>query len=789
MEGLRESTSELRANLEEANEKLIVAERAVADIQTQKEKKTTELEIVLERSTQALKTKAKLEEKLASLQAEASKLNEKIDSNKTGVDENRQRRDVILTQLENITHEEASLQSRIRDKTIVIEELRDALSGNGQNGVIAAIMKAAKKGGPLFGIGIRGRLGDLGVIAKEYDIAISSACGMLDFIVVDTAVAAEKAIEFLRSSKQGRGNFIALDQISKAREAMGRSITTPNSTPRIFDLITVTDEEVRPAFYLALKDTLVTADLTSATSIAYEGNKVKWRVVTMDGKVIDMSGAMTGGGNTPKSGGMQLSSGRKISGSLSKDVSPEMVAKAEEELKNLQMLLTQCRASHAAKESELQNVDTELRAVSGEVEKLLASLPRLTQNIHDTKQKITQLESDALLTDLETKKKEDLRRDLNEIERNMELAAPDLLLLRDSAKNVQEQIFNVGGPRLKRAQLKLDETIAKVDNLSSEISRCEIEIKNAEKQSIKAREGRVVSERDAETALQKQKELLAEVAEMEEDALQLITVLEETKSLLATQDNRLNEELTRVTEIKTRIRGEKEIADELANELKNCQRAIDENQKMLVSLNKEVQSVVEAHNEDLREYAAMTTGFTIYPTDPTVGTTDSMDTGGDESIVNDQALPKYTSDEISLIISNSEGHRKTGDVRDEMKAEISYLEDECDKLKGSVNMGAIQEYLKRDAEYRVRNGELEVATQERNECRKKFEDLRRLRLEEFMKGFGVISLRLKEMYQMITLGGDAELELVDSLDPFSGIVRFYTADSVLFFSRGYSLFS
>jgi structural maintenance of chromosome 4 len=41
----------------------------------------------------------------------------------------------------------------------------------------------------------------------------------------------------------------------------------------------------------------------------------------------------------------------------------------------------------------------------------------------------------------------------------------------------------------------------------------------------------------------------------------------------------------------------------------------------------------------------------------------------------------------------------------------------------------------------------------------------------FMEGFGVITLKLKEMYQMITLGGDAELELVDSLDPFSeGIV-------------------
>ena len=40
-----------------------------------------------------------------------------------------------------------------------------------------------------------------------------------------------------------------------------------------------------------------------------------------------------------------------------------------------------------------------------------------------------------------------------------------------------------------------------------------------------------------------------------------------------------------------------------------------------------------------------------------------------------------------------------------------------------------------------------------------------------MAGFGTITLKLKEMYQMITLGGDAELELVDSLDPFSeGIV-------------------
>ncbi|BHF79447.1 Structural maintenance of chromosomes protein 4 [Sparganum proliferum] len=40
-----------------------------------------------------------------------------------------------------------------------------------------------------------------------------------------------------------------------------------------------------------------------------------------------------------------------------------------------------------------------------------------------------------------------------------------------------------------------------------------------------------------------------------------------------------------------------------------------------------------------------------------------------------------------------------------------------------------------------------------------------------MAGFNVITTRLKEMCQLLTQGGDAELELIDSLDPFSeGIV-------------------
>jgi structural maintenance of chromosome 4 len=70
-----------------------------------------------------------------------------------------------------------------------------------------------------------------------------------------------------------------------------------------------------------------------------------------------------------------------------------------------------------------------------------------------------------------------------------------------------------------------------------------------------------------------------------------------------------------------------------------------------------------------------------------------------------------------------------------------------------------------------RVNELELITHQRDELCSKFEELRKKRLDEFMGGFTQIRLKLKEIYRTVTLEGDAELELVDSLDPFTeGIV-------------------
>lgn len=85
---------------------------------------------------------------------------------------------------------------------------------------------------------------------------------------------------------------------------------------------------------------------------------------------------------------------------------------------------------------------------------------------------------------------------------------------------------------------------------------------------------------------------------------------------------------------------------------------------------------------------------------------------------------------------------------------------------------AIRAWRERKAVLEERQKELEEVSKKRDESKKKLDDLRKRRFDEFMTGFQIISTKLREMYRMITLGGDAELECVDVLDPFSEGISF-----------------
>ena len=90
----------------------------------------------------------------------------------------------------------------------------------------------------------------------------------------------------------------------------------------------VSNKDVLPAFYFALRDTLVAKDLDQATRIAYGAQR--HRVVTLDGQVIEPSGTMSGGGG-------RVSKGR-MGSRVVEDVNPREVEEMEGQLQQVRAL-------------------------------------------------------------------------------------------------------------------------------------------------------------------------------------------------------------------------------------------------------------------------------------------------------------------------------------------------------------------------------------------------------------------------------------------------------------------
>ncbi|CAH8660657.1 unnamed protein product [Dicrocoelium dendriticum] len=136
-------------------------------------------------------------------------------------------------------------------------------------------------------------------------------------------------------------------------------------------------------------------------------------------------------------------------------------------------------------------------------------------------------------------------------------------------------------------------------------------------------------------------------------------------------------------------------------------------------------------------------------------------------------------DSVPDVKSPDDTRRKSTNLPSYSEEELQGLHVDSQEMRGleeriqgmAPNMAAIEEFRRKAETYLTRVGELNHVTAVLSDQRKQMEDAKTKRLSEFLDGFHTITAKLKEMYQMITQGGDAELELIDSLDPFSeGIV-------------------
>nr|XP_050846210.1 structural maintenance of chromosomes protein 4 [Vespula vulgaris] len=662
-------------------------------------------------------------------QTEREKLNNIKETLKTTVDTIKQRTEQLdslnkkipatqkslnqaKTEFQEVKDREIQMTSKLKNLRISYEEKRSAMqASNSRNKILNSLMKEKREGRIP---GIYGRLGDLGAIDAKYDVAISTACGPLDNIVVDTVSTAQACITFLRQNDIGRATFIPLEKQQRYLSKCKEKIKTPENVPRLFDLIRVEDENVLPAFYYGLQDTLAADNLDQATRIAY--GQRRYRVVTLKGELIEISGTMSGGGRTVFRGRM----GQKV---IRNEPSVADIDKLQENLDQVYEECNNLRAKQQTLDNQIHTLSNSLKDMTVDRNKFNIEVQTLKEQKSLLEVQLKNQEEKVAESVCDPKEVEKLKRIVDAAKKKLDMVQEKSTIVENKVSDINMKIEKISGGRVREQQQKISNLNKQIDKTKAEIYKLQVAITTAERNYKKVEKRIETLENDIHTAEEKIREMQNQKNDLEEKGKVLLEKLNELNTALLERDEATASIKEELEALKTR---------------ENNMRAtkIDLDQKF---------------NEQKKTLAAIK-----------------------------QQLPDYTKKINSLKLHTIPGEQP-GVLKELSEEEISELDEKvvAEKLaktmqhlpKETPNMQIIADYEEKDKVYLQRVTDLELITTERNNLRDIYENARRQRMNEFLAGFTLITSKLKEMYQMITLGGDAELELVDSLDPFSeGIV-------------------
>ena len=563
--------------------------------------------------------------------------------------------------------------------------------------------------------GFHGRLGNLGTIDQKYDVAISTACPSLENLVVDSVEVGQQCIDYLRKNNLGRANIILLDRLAKRDLS---AIDTPEGVPRLFDLVKTKNDIFRSAFFSVLQHTLVAKDLDQANRIAYGARR--WRVVTLDGQLIDVSGTMSGGGTRVARGGM--------SSKLVAETSKEQVSKLEVDRDQLEQTFQSHQDKQRVLEVSLKDFRDQVPQLETAIQKTGLEFESLKRNLADAQRMVSELTAAQPTSNADDVRIHTLEKQVSKLEKDVQKLRAETADLEQEIQELQDKIMEVGGVRLRGQKAKVDGLKEQIETLVEEMSNAEVAKSKAEKQKVKHLKSYEDAAKELASAAEELDNLVNEVKTQSDDASASRLKAEEAQEALGAKQEELAA-LKRELDDKTAELNEiRAVEIEMRNKLEENQKAQSENQKRLKYWNEKLGKLSIQSVSDLGEEQAA------------------------------EELPQYTKDELEDM------------DKDTLKGEIAILEEKIQNV--NVELGVLAEYRRRVEEYTSRSNDLQSAINQRDGAKKRCDDLRKLRLEGFMTGFSLISLRLKEMYQMITMGGNAELELVDSLDPFSEGILF-----------------
>ncbi|KAL3284056.1 hypothetical protein HHI36_018225 [Cryptolaemus montrouzieri] len=615
--------------------------------------------------------------------------------------------------LKRVKEELAQIRMDMNQKRASLEESRSSMQASkSRNKVLEAITQQKHQGNCP---GFFGRLGDLGAIDQKYDVAISTACGPLDNLVVDTVDTAQWCMEFLKRHDIGRATFIALEKQEYLRRDATSTINTPENIPRLYDLIQVQDDRVRTAFYYALRDTLVAKDLDQASRIAYGARR--YRVVTLKGDLIETTGTMSGGGRTVLRGRM----GQSVAVST---VNPRDLNKLEQELEESENKVRTLQAKQVTLENQIRALEPELKQMKIDFQKYSIELQSLSQQQPVLKQQIKKQEAKAMATksdEAQVKKLTTIVRSRkSEYEKAFESA--DEVQVRVTKLTDEIKAQTVG--KTKKLDKSIGDITKAIEKLKTETARLKVCAKTAERNAKKSTEKIASMGQDIKSCETRLREMKAQREEIESDGEKLLKCIEEIQVELSSDETDFADMKKEVEDLKKKLNKLKSEVVDVNQKLKTVNGKINETKSSMHQWN------VKICQLELQEIPGSVT----------------------------EPLKKYTKEELE------ENNLKT------VERDMKLAEQQLSATKPNLN--AIQEYRDKQDVYVERAKDLEEVSQQRQETKSSYDKLREQRKQEFLTGFHIIRMKLKEVYQMITVGGDADFELIDSFDPFTEGIQF-----------------
>jgi len=336
-----------------------------------------------------------------------------------------------------------------RRRAGILEDLQKNMEGY-QFSVKACVAEAEK--GRLSGI--HGPVMDLIKVPKEYSVAIEIALGAAgQNIVVDSDGDAKRAIKFLKSENKGRATFLPLTAI-KGREFTEKGLDDQYGFVGMADALIQYDSKYNEIISSLLGRTVIVEDIDAAATIAKKYG-YRFKVVSLDGQVVNQGGSLTGG------------SLGKHSGLLSRAGDIENL---KNQAKKLEQKLAEKQEKYEAAVKALAASEAEVTAVRSESVTATEDKIRVEGEIR----RVSQLLAAAKITlaELEKESSESKERTLS-LEKSANEAATKITELEKQEAEIKALMDEMNGGR--------DETADERESLSAKLTELRLSLASNEK--------------------------------------------------------------------------------------------------------------------------------------------------------------------------------------------------------------------------------------------------------------------------------------------------------------------